>query len=85
MKFSARDNLDEDISTLSDTVSIDLKKSPSANTLQNSYSLLLRPDRRSLKYEIEIDHPYLNTCFLRGEYSEQSVNFYEQLKLVESS
>jgi len=67
--------------TSSVTSSLEMKRN---NSLSNilKYSSLESSEKCLLNYEIEIEHPYLNSCFLRGEFSTKSLTFYEQLMQV---
>jgi len=34
------------------------------------------------KYEIEIEHPYLNNCLLQGDYISEVLDFYQKLRTI---
>lgn len=66
---------------------MELKRVSSSENQLSSYSICTTSEKDfndKSKYEIEIEHPYLNSCLLRADYNQQSLSFYEQLKLIES-
>jgi len=70
--------------TSSVTSSMEIKRNNSLSNILKYSSLesLESSEKCLLNYEIEIEHPYLSSCFLRGEFSTKSLTFYEQLMQV---
>jgi hypothetical protein len=70
-----------------DQINLDNKRKLSAKNISPSKDCIeqQRQFNGKLNYEIEIEHPYLISCLLRGEYTEEALNFYEQLKLIENN